>query len=628
MNSEVIQENGHVLNVASSNEILGYNRQQQAIQVQEADGNNRAAGDDNNEEQRLTIHEIENNQNENNQNNAAENIPNSPNNGIFNAAANNGAGINPLIGIRSLEEINKIIQRDVVSKLRMIIVLFACVLAACILMAKSEDNEQIGNGLFIIGYVFFIALFLEKVYNYDKPFIHEWQQRESLFSMGDIVSILCLLLLCHLKANDKVESVDKIVIVHLANCIGYIVLSTAPKANKESQAILKITILLQIFFIGQKVDENISWTWLSTLCIVLFYLGFFSVYFILLLITLVYVIFKRNSPGSVYPGMDRNVQFVGVVYNFVTNGIAPIAIIGLCGYLSDQYSDFQGSYMQNCLKTGQAISITSICFTLIFWTHLKKFLSYFYKDELRATARVAHAIVPAQKPIVYVEKAKTYLVMLSSTYFVPLQDGLIPKDPNKVKEMKRSIQKKKTEKTESPLLKEMKTKVPSKILEDLKIEKRSLDRKVTNLMMNSHRGRDKALAKEVVSASMFDLEAKANELNKTEINISMKKIESDQSKICLSEGNMNASLIASQAGAEDENAGLCYICYTNEANAVMMNCGHGGVCYDCSVEFLLKKGECMECRSQVSHVVKIDRQPKLNNIVIGYELGKLTSIPA
>ena len=201
--------------------------------------------------------------------------------------------------------------------------------------------------------------------------------------------------------------------------------------------------------------------------------------------------------------------------------------------------------------------------------------------------------------------------------------------------MKRSIQKKKSEKVESALLKDLNptgaSKATSKVIktiEDLKTEKKSLDRKLTNLMMLSHRERDKTPAKEVVSASMFDLEADhRNGLNRTESNISMRKDNSENSKICLSEGNMNASLIASQAGVEDENAGLCYICYTNEANAVMMNCGHGGVCYDCSVEFLLKKGECMECRSQVKHVVKIDRQPKLNNIVIGYELGKLTSIP-
>ncbi|RZK13266.1 MAG: hypothetical protein EOO43_18185 [Flavobacterium sp.] len=330
-----------------------------------------------------------------------------------------------------------------------------------------------------------------------------------------------------------------------------------------------------------KVDGNLSWNWLGTFCIMLFYLGFFSIYFILLCITLVYTIIKRNSPGSVYPGMDRNVQFIGVVWNFLTNGFSPILMIGLCGYLSGTYGDLEDSFMQNSLRAGQALSITCICFTVLYSNYLKKFLAYFYKDELRATARVSHAAIVGEKPIIYLEKAKTYLVMISSTYFVPLEEGFIPKDKTKVELMKKSIQRKKTnERTESPLLKNMNSlaaKMTNRLLktiDDLKSEKTTLDRKLTNII--SHRegkGVSKVANKDVISASMHDLEL-SNSHKKKDFEDKFNKTESEinkdlsDSKMFLSEGN-NASLIVSKGllEEEDENSGLCYICYTNEANA-------------------------------------------------------------
>ena len=54
----------------------------------------------------------------------------------------------------------------------------------------------------------------------------------------------------------------------------------------------------------------------------------------------------------------------------------------------------------------------------------------------------------------------------------------------------------------------------------------------------------------------------------------------------------------------------CYICADREANAVLMNCGHGGMCYECGLILARREGEkiCPVCRSSIEQVLKICSQ--------------------
>ena len=41
----------------------------------------------------------------------------------------------------------------------------------------------------------------------------------------------------------------------------------------------------------------------------------------------------------------------------------------------------------------------------------------------------------------------------------------------------------------------------------------------------------------------------------------------------------------------------CLICFDNQPDAVFMDCGHGGVCYDCSLDLWKRTGDCFLCRN-------------------------------
>jgi len=74
---------------------------------------------------------------------------------------------------------------------------------------------------------------------------------------------------------------------------------------------------------------------------------------------------------------------------------------------------------------------------------------------------------------------------------------------------------------------------------------------------------------------------------------------------------------------ENEESNLCYLCYEQESDAILMNCGHGGVCYKCVVPLIKKKNQCMECRSVVDSIHKIDLKLKNFNVLKGVEQLKV-----
>ncbi len=50
----------------------------------------------------------------------------------------------------------------------------------------------------------------------------------------------------------------------------------------------------------------------------------------------------------------------------------------------------------------------------------------------------------------------------------------------------------------------------------------------------------------------------------------------------------------------------CTVCLNAEANAVLMDCGHGAICFECGLKLLETTCECHLCRRPVIQVLKVD----------------------
>lgn len=61
---------------------------------------------------------------------------------------------------------------------------------------------------------------------------------------------------------------------------------------------------------------------------------------------------------------------------------------------------------------------------------------------------------------------------------------------------------------------------------------------------------------------------------------------------------------AQREGSVDAMDSLCLICFEGPRDAVLLECGHGGICYSCAWKcFKKKKRECPMCRQPVSQVL-------------------------
>ncbi|EAS01527.2 zinc finger, C3HC4 type (RING finger) protein (macronuclear) [Tetrahymena thermophila SB210] len=65
----------------------------------------------------------------------------------------------------------------------------------------------------------------------------------------------------------------------------------------------------------------------------------------------------------------------------------------------------------------------------------------------------------------------------------------------------------------------------------------------------------------------------------------------------------------------DKSTNTCLVCFDKSPDSVFMDCGHGGVCYDCSLEIWKKTGECYLCRLKIVQVLQVDLKSKVYGLM-------------
>ena len=64
---------------------------------------------------------------------------------------------------------------------------------------------------------------------------------------------------------------------------------------------------------------------------------------------------------------------------------------------------------------------------------------------------------------------------------------------------------------------------------------------------------------------------------------------------------------------DEEDDGLCYICYANPSDCIYLDCGHGGVCLSCAMDTIKKNNICTLCRKPVTQLIEIDPTTEIRN---------------
>eukprot|EP01017_Pseudomicrothorax_dubius_P007734 TRINITY_DN12442_c0_g1_i1.p1 TRINITY_DN12442_c0_g1~~TRINITY_DN12442_c0_g1_i1.p1 ORF type:complete len:227 (-),score=39.45 TRINITY_DN12442_c0_g1_i1:124-804(-) len=70
----------------------------------------------------------------------------------------------------------------------------------------------------------------------------------------------------------------------------------------------------------------------------------------------------------------------------------------------------------------------------------------------------------------------------------------------------------------------------------------------------------------------------------------------------------------------------CCVCFDKPADSVYLECGHGGLCFDCAVDIWKSTNECYLCRKEIQQVLQLDLQALEGKIVKVKATAKLTTV--
>ena len=72
-----------------------------------------------------------------------------------------------------------------------------------------------------------------------------------------------------------------------------------------------------------------------------------------------------------------------------------------------------------------------------------------------------------------------------------------------------------------------------------------------------------------------------------------------------------------------EDKEMCFVCYEAEANAVVMDCGHGGICYNCAIKSWERSDKCHMCRGDIKSILKVLNLPIIKLVKVIDETEKI-----
>ena len=262
-------------------------------------------------------------------------------------------------------------------------------------------------------------------------------------------------------------------------------------------------------------------------------------------------------------------------------------------------------------------------YVFVFYKPFLKFVRIFkaITSENERSGRVMQVgekvLPPKTQVTIEVQKRSSYFVMQSSTYFKPLDNGFLKRNAENMKEIKEILKRNWKQWTHEsvPERAQGRKRDDKKAIkiEVLRGFKESLDRRfdnTNNMLESSFRKLNKKNHQVLKLMSEEVIEVPK------EIDFCVKRQLSVEDKYIME--------MTGEKRTEDGEEKLCYLCFEKAPNAIFLDCGDGGICYDCGEVIVKKKNtECMECRKEIKMICKLEPVVKGSSIIKGIELGTI-----
>ena len=462
----------------------------------------------------------------------------------------------------------------------------------------------------------------------------EWRVREDYFTLLDCVCANVFLLCIQFNFQSSVAVTGLIGGLFAINLILYLMFTKAEFSTKLATVMFRLLYGAQSAMIAGKLAGLYDWDWKFVLCPAWVYIGICVPFLIAFgLIFLLMVVFAALRL-PMYNTLPVGIQLLGLSWYFFYYGIGVSGFFVL-NELTNIYDLLPQEFISinKALTLSCALSIALLLLSAVKFSSLRDFLQIFNApNDLDEEAEADGSPKRRQEIQFEVEKKESYFVMISPTYFSPLNTKFAAKNVDKIKKLKRMLvnfrflQQKNGQEENRSLINQDES-INIKVLKEYQHD---LEEKLSHMpALKSPQPAKKGprIAKTRTHVIKLNHE-KVDQIN------SKKDIRDDESasKPHLSEGDVEnmkrfddfEERIKKESKKEEEN--ICYICYEKVPDAVLMTCGHGGICYDCAGALVKKSGQCMECRGDVTQIIKVDPNPRLHDIVRGVEVSKVNKV--
>jgi len=464
------------------------------------------------------------------------------------------------------------------SFLRITCVCLISVLFALSYVTDIIEKRQTADKLFYIAYGCLAYIIGEHIYVYKALESSVWEKREAFYNVLDgiaallfAVSVQC----CHFRYISRWYIIAAPALFGLFTT-AYCFTSQAPKAQKDTKAILKSFYTVQTALIAAKICGYHFCDWRYILLPVGIYFGISACYGIIITFLFVSVTFVAICQWKIEILTYISKNIVGYMWYILYHATSIVIGAILFFIFSEREIREDNEMLQTAIDIWNYLCIVMFCYTIILYPCLKDFVKSILQTFSLVDENVKADLYQGKNRIKHLKSRRTtHFMMISPTYFVSLYEGFLLKSQERVKKLQSG------DKNLNILYN----------VKDLKKDKEILDKKLDSSPQQIHK--KLVRSNSVGNISQIPLQ-----------NLPKRYFEAED----LKQNNI-------QEESKDQGQNLCYICVVKEADSVIGQCGHGGVCEECVVLSIVHKNECMECRRPAKAIYKIEKTVKNSNIV-------------
>jgi len=436
--------------------------------------------------------------------------------------------------------------------------------------------------MLIVLYGYLCYSFFEEVNFYYKYKTSDNDTKISYIYAGlDVFSILCSLVILHLKFLKVLPSGNVASLPGLVICGLFYFSSYRRQSAKKLFLIKRFLEAVQVYLIEAKVDGTLDLPWKSILVYTWIYIG----------IRILLLVSSLRAVKVFLPGNCKRASILLSIWHCLYIGLLLIVLLIYIGY-SRAYDSKGGlNLLKACLIGAQYFSGLLLCYTILTKPFLLMIFSRVSSMHYQSSELGEVILDPLSVGIskrVKIEERDTYFSMVSWTYYKRLRLALLVINKERLKELELNILPEKVRQ----ITKELQS-VYEFLADNLKDNR--LIQKVKITMNNNY------------MISFFSSE----------------NHQQGNSFFYFKSQPSFDSGLQTISQKESDNENMCYVCLQEVADAVVINCGHGGFCYKCAEKYMLIKSECMACRGQAEKIAKIKTQPIFGNIFKGDMIGRL-----